>query len=194
MSYGFDDNMGKVPIEPILNNLQTSFQNNINKIYNAIVNQGTNPPGKTPDNIVTGINNLASNKYNAGYSAGDTAGYNRGYSAGDTAGYNRGYNEGKAAAEAVTWVVSMGSTAMNSGVNFDITNVEHVVSVVNTSGYTINYECYNAASGLISSGVVGNGGGVPIAGGTKRIALILDKTGTFTSLMVNVTFQAKAIR
>lgn len=87
MSYGFDDNMGKVPIEPILNNLQTSFQNNINKIYNAIVNQGTNPPGKTPDNIVTGINNLATNKYNAGRSTG----------------YNEGKNAGIAEAQRVAW-------------------------------------------------------------------------------------------
>ena len=36
MSYGFDDNMGKVPIEPMLNNLQNIFQTNINKIYNYI--------------------------------------------------------------------------------------------------------------------------------------------------------------
>lgn len=87
MSYGFDDNMGKVPIEPILNNLQTNFQNNINTIYNTIVNQGTTPPGRTPAQIATGINNLATNKYNAGRSAG----------------YNEGKNAGIAEAQSVAW-------------------------------------------------------------------------------------------
>ena len=97
MSYGFDDNMGKVPIEPILDNLQTAFQNNINKIYNAIKNQGTTPPGKTPDNIVTGINNLATNKWNAGVAAADARSNPSSYN------YQSGKNAGIAEAQSVTW-------------------------------------------------------------------------------------------
>lgn len=70
MSYGFDDNKGKVPIEPILNQLQINYQNNVNTIYNAITAQGTTPAGKTPAQIADGISTMATAKYNSGYSQG----------------------------------------------------------------------------------------------------------------------------
>ena len=83
MSYGFDDNKGKVPIEPILNQLETNYQNNVNTIYNAITAQGTTPAGKSPQQIATAIGSMATSKFNGGY--------------------NTGYVKGKQAAEQVTF-------------------------------------------------------------------------------------------
>ena len=77
MSYGFDENMGKVPIEPILNTLEQNYQSNVNTIYNTIKNQGTTPAGKTPAQIATAINSMASAKFNAGRAQGDAEGYAR---------------------------------------------------------------------------------------------------------------------
>lgn len=76
MAYAFDENLGKVQIQPILDQLETNYQANINKVYNAIVSQGTNPAGRTPDQIVAAINTMASAKYSSGYSAGNAAGQN----------------------------------------------------------------------------------------------------------------------
>lgn len=77
MSYGFDENMGKVPIEPILNQLEQTYQSNVNTIYNTIKNQGTTPAGKTPAQIATAINSMAAAKFNAGRTQGDAEGYAR---------------------------------------------------------------------------------------------------------------------
>lgn len=60
MVYGFDDNKAKVNINSILSGLETNYQNNVNTVYNAVVNNGVTPTAKTPSAIVTGINNIRS--------------------------------------------------------------------------------------------------------------------------------------
>lgn len=61
--------------------MKSSFQDGVDSIYNAIVGQGTTPSGKTPAQLVAGIGTLATNKYNAGNSAGYTSGYSAGMAA-----------------------------------------------------------------------------------------------------------------
>lgn len=62
MAHLFDENKGKKDfdalIQPKLDALQTAFQNNVNLIYDAIVNAGVTPTGKTPSEIATGINDI----------------------------------------------------------------------------------------------------------------------------------------
>lgn len=60
MAYAFNEDKGKVDIDAILNGLQTNYQNNINTIYNALVNNGVTPTAKTPAAIATAINNIRS--------------------------------------------------------------------------------------------------------------------------------------
>lgn len=55
MAYGFNDNKEKVNISTILNGLQTTFQNNVNAIYNAIVKNGVTPTAQTPAACATAI-------------------------------------------------------------------------------------------------------------------------------------------
>lgn len=195
MSYGFDDNMGKVPIEPILDNLQTAFQNNINKIYNAIKNQGTTPPGKTPDNIVTGINNLATNKWNAGVAAADARSNPSSYN------YQSGKNAGIAEAQAVAWSqtfhIAAGSINIayfyNSGsVNFGLRNVTSG-SINNTSGlgFTISY--LNSGGGVISTQVVGDSASVnlSIPSGAQSMRLESNYSGAGDGITCDLTLNYK---
>ena len=159
MSYGFDDNMGKVPIEPILDNLQTAFQNNINKIYNAIKNQGTTPPGKTPDNIVTGINNLATNKWNAGKTWADgrsdpsTYNYQSGYSAAQNVSWSQSfyfdagaYNEG-----GISGIprVEMGLRNVTSG-SITGANITMTIRYFNSAGTEVGSQDITGGSGTLS--------------------------------------------
>lgn len=55
MAYGFNDKKEKVNISTILNGLQTTFQNNVNAIYNAIVKNGVTPTAQTPAACATAI-------------------------------------------------------------------------------------------------------------------------------------------
>lgn len=55
MAYGFNEKKEKVDISPILNGLQTTFQNNVNAIYNAIVKNGVTPTAQTPAACATAI-------------------------------------------------------------------------------------------------------------------------------------------
>lgn len=55
MAYGFNDKKEKVNISTILNGLQTTFQNNVNAIYNAIVKNGVTPTAQTPEACATAI-------------------------------------------------------------------------------------------------------------------------------------------
>lgn len=198
MTYGFDDNKGKVDIDAILSNLQTTYQGNINTIYNAITAQGTTPAGKSPQQLASGISTMATAKYNSGYSAGNTAGYNSGYSAGysagDSAGYTRGYNAGKAAAEDVRWTTRMTASAMNSDAQITISGITHVVSIRNMSGATCDYQCFNGSGGVTGQGTVANGGYITIPANTTTVTLIKDKSGTFTEAVVDVVFKAGAVR
>lgn len=66
-----------------LNRQLNNAQEGIDAIYNAIKGQGTTPGGKTPDQIVSSIGTLATNKYNSGKNDGYEAGKNEG-SFGDT--------------------------------------------------------------------------------------------------------------
>lgn len=200
MTYGFDDNKGKVDIDAILSNLQTTYQGNINTIYNAITAQGTTPAGKSPSQLAAGISTMATAKYNAGYSAGNTAGYNSGYSAGysagDSAGYTRGYNAGKAAAEGVKWTTRMSAGALSTRFcQLDITTITHVESVRNVTGVTLDYECYNASGGVTGSGTVANGGYVTIPANTVEIKLMRDSSSaTSMDISADVVFKAGAVR
>ncbi len=200
MSYGFDDNMGKVPIESILNNLQTSFQNNINKIYNAIVNQGTNPPGKTPDNIVTGINNLATNKWNAGKTWAD------GRSDPSTYNYQSGKNAGIAEAQSVTWSqtysISAGSHSVAylynpARVGYGLRNVVSG-SVNNTGGLAFTISYLNSGGGTISTQVVGNDtvANLSIPGGAQSMLFEANyyDAGQGISCYLTLNYQAKVLR
>lgn len=55
MAYGFNDKKEKVNISTILNGLQTTFQNNVNAIYNTIVKNGVTPTAQTPEACATAI-------------------------------------------------------------------------------------------------------------------------------------------
>ena len=86
-----------------INKMKQNFQDGVDSIYNAIVSAGTTPISNSLSDVVTGIGNMSTNRYNTGYNdgvvAGGNVGYNDGYNAGRTDGYNAGrtdgYNEGK---------------------------------------------------------------------------------------------------
>ncbi len=73
MAYIFDEHKGKqdfeTVIKPKLDALKTTFQSNVNAIYNKFVNQGITPTAKTPVAISDAVDSLATAKYNAGVAA-----------------------------------------------------------------------------------------------------------------------------
>lgn len=74
MAYLFGDEKQKVDfdsaMQSILSPLETTYQSNINTIYNALVAQGVTPSSKLPSDIATAISTLATNKYNSGRTQG----------------------------------------------------------------------------------------------------------------------------
>lgn len=80
MLFLFDEFKGRknfeTELQPKLDALKTTFQGYVNSIYNKFVAQGTTPTAKTPQAIATAVDTLATNKYNAGNSAGRTAAEN----------------------------------------------------------------------------------------------------------------------
>ena len=70
-----------------INKMKQNFQDGVDSVYNAIVSAGTTPSSKSLSDVVTGIGNMSTNRYNTGYNDGVVAGGN--------AGYSDGYNAGK---------------------------------------------------------------------------------------------------
>jgi hypothetical protein len=195
MSYGFDENMGKVPIEPILNTLEQTYQSNVNTIYNTIKNQGTTPAGKTPAQIATAINNMASAKFNAGVSAADARSNPSSYN------YQSGKNAGIAEAQAVAWsqtfLISAGSINIaylynSASVNFGLRNVTSG-SINNTGGlgFTISY--LNSGGGVISTQVVGDNASVnlSIPSGAQSMRLDSNYSGAGQGITCELTLNYK---
>ena len=56
-----------------LNDLRSSFQDGCNSIQNACSQNGVTPASNSPADISSAINQIASNKYNAGFNAGQQA-------------------------------------------------------------------------------------------------------------------------
>lgn len=76
MAYLFDNDKSKVnfdtAIQPKLDALQTTFQNNINLIYDTIVDAGVTPTGKTPSELATGINDIQRIRWSEKLIAGES--------------------------------------------------------------------------------------------------------------------------
>ena len=70
-----------------INKMKQNFQDGVDSVYNAIVSAGTTPSSKSLSDVVTGIGNMSTNRYNTGYNDGVVAGGN--------VGYSDGYNAGK---------------------------------------------------------------------------------------------------
>ena len=70
-----------------INKMKQNFQDGVDSVYNAIVSAGTTPSSKSLSDVVTGIGNMSTNRYNTGY--------NDGVVAGGHVGYSDGYNAGK---------------------------------------------------------------------------------------------------
>lgn len=60
----------KTYVDGQVTTLQTSFQNGVDSIYNAIVAQGTTPTSKSLSDVTTGIGTMANNKYSNGQANG----------------------------------------------------------------------------------------------------------------------------
>ncbi len=73
-----------------IENMQETFQDGVDEIYNAIVSEGVTPSSSTPTACATGIATVADVKYTSGYDTGSAAGYINGYDNGYAAGYSDG--------------------------------------------------------------------------------------------------------
>lgn len=195
MAYLFDNDKSKVnfdtAIQPKLDALQTTFQNNINLIYNAFVNQGTTPTAKTPAAISTAVDTLATTKYNAGKTAG------------------------KAESEAVTWETDEmslfnGYVSLDSGASGQVSNYPVHVSasaiydLTNMISFTItdirgNAPCYyriHYANGGVSQNTQLSAGQTYNISSGKTIEFFNTGTNGVRSILVfgKFTYQAKKLR
>lgn len=76
MAYIFDEHKGKqdfeTVIKPKLDALKTTFQDNVNSMYNALVGKGKTPTAKTPAAISTAITNIFDDVYTKFVNQGTT--------------------------------------------------------------------------------------------------------------------------
>lgn len=176
MSYGFDENMGKVPIEPILNQLEQTYQSNVNTIYNTIKNQGTIPAGKTPAQIATAINSMAAAKFNAGRAQGDAEGYARA----QNVSWSQTFTFSAGAVDGSMPSFEVGLKNVTSG---SITNNNVVVTVI----------YLNSAGAEISRQEAFGPGTLSIPAGAQKMQIIGGFIGV-TSLNVNLNYKCQVLR
>lgn len=181
MSYGFDENMGKVPIEPILNQLEQTYQSNVNTIYNTIKNQGTTPAGKTPAQIATAINSMAAAKFNAGRTQGDAEGYARAQNVSWSQSFyfeGGGWDDGGLAG---TPNIEMGLRNVTSG---SITGANKFVSVL----------YFNSAGTQVGSqDITGGSGNLSIPSTAQKMRIYGDFMGR-TYCTINLNYKCQVLR
>lgn len=111
-------------------NMQETFQDGVDSIYNAIVAEGVTPSSSTPTACATGIATVADNQYTSGYDSGSAAGYINGYDAGYAAGYAAG-----SSAEIGSISFSMSYSTMPSGLSiYTALSGLSKITITNSSG------------------------------------------------------------
>ena len=161
MAYIFDEHKGKqdfeTMIKPKLDALKTTFQDNVNSMYNALVGKGKTPTAKTPAAISTAITNIFDDVYTKFVNQGTTpsaktvSGMSSAVDALATAKYNAGNTAGYNSGVAATKKGNAGAGDVLSGKTF--TNS----SSVNAAGTMANKGAWN--------GSVAVGGSVTIPAG-----------------------------
>lgn len=171
--------------------LQTSFQNGVDTIYNAITAQGVTPSASTPSACATGISTVATNKYNAGKA------------------------EGKTEAEAVTWETAEmalfnGYVSLDSGASGQVSNhpvhvsASAIYDLTNVISFTItdirgNAPCYykiHYANGSASQNTKLSAGQTYTISSGKTIEFFNTGTTGVRSILVfgKFRYQAKILR
>lgn len=169
MAYIFDEHKGKRDFEELIKSkldaLKTTFQDNVNSMYNALVGKGKTPTAKTPTAISTAITNIFDDVYTkfvnqgttpsaktvSGMSSAVDALATAKYNAGNTAGYNSGKTDGYNNGVAATKKGNAGAGDVLSGKTF--TNS----SSVNAAGTMANNGAKNYTVGVGSSQNIASG-------------------------------------
>ena len=191
MAWLWDNGKRKVnfadAVQPYLNQLQTSFQNNVNTIYNNLVLLGSTPSAKTPAAITNAIQAINDSIYNKLVSLGQTP-------ASKTVA---NLNAKIQALTEIYWYFTRtydGTTDYITG-RYDLTNVAelYVLTYSGTVGWYMEFYFYNASGSLIGRASQRTTGAVAIPAGTKYCEIMLITTYV-TSASLRIKYQTKVLR
>lgn len=168
-----DDVATDADMNALRTSLQTSFQDGVDAIYNAITAQGVTPSASTPSACATGISTVATNKYNAGKA------------------------EGKTEAEAVTWEsdelqLDIGF-ASNGQINayYDAKNIKSIKCISASTSKKPQLRFNDSAKTIIT---METNGVYTVPSGVTRIQFWVFGSTVEAMLKFKITYQAKILR
>jgi hypothetical protein len=155
-------------LETTVSNMQTTFQDGVDTIYNAIVAEGVTPSSSTPEDCATGISTVATNKYNTGYNT----------------------------AQSITWSQTL-SMALYGYTSDFITNSGAGYSLKNVNSFTVNAvgDAVNVTIGDATTTV--NAGSSRTFSSFNDTTVYFDGpkgSGNHTNVTVTFNYQAKILR
>ena len=224
MAHLFDGKKGKQDFEalitPKLEALKTTFQDNVNSMYNALVGKGKTPTAKTPAAISTAITNIFDDVYTKFVNQGTTpsaktvSGMSSAvdslatakYNAGKTDGYNNGVAATKKGNAGAGDVLSGKTFTNSSSVNATGTmaNKGAWTSTPTGSGKTTIPKGYHNGSGYVDTSTVYWNGlleGIKrintnsrrVAGGRENTISISDANGNYYYVNGNTRYYLDSV-
>ena len=191
MAWLWDNGKRKVDfadaIQPYINDLQTSFQNNINALYNKLVSLGSTPASKSPSAISNAIQAINDSIYNKLVSLGQTP-------ASKTV---ENLNAKIQALTQVTWAYNASYSLNNYNYLegfYDATNIQRLdlTSIdLGSWGGQLIVRYYNASNTQIDIDIATSAKTFSIRSGTKRIKFEIVNLNSAT---VKFTYQTKVLR
>lgn len=191
MAWLWDNGKRKVnfadAIQPYINDLQTSFQNNINALYNKLVSLGSTPASKSPSAISNAIQAINDSIYNKLVSLGQTP-------ASKTV---ENLNAKIQALTQVTWAYNASYSLNNYNYLegfYDATNIQRLdlTSIdLGSWGGQLIVRYYNASNTQIDIDIATSAKTFSIRSGTKRIKIEIVNLNSAT---VKFTYQTKVLR
>ena len=133
-------------LETTVSNMQTTFQDGVDTIYNAIVAEGVTPSSSTPEDCATGISTVATNKYNTGYNTAQSVTWSQTLNA-NLYGYSGSFASSSSATYSLKNVTSFTVTPAFGNAWVSIGDSLEIVSL----GNTVTFNNFSDTSVIISS-------------------------------------------
>lgn len=179
MPFLFNDDKSRVDLNaalaPTLNQLESAYQNNINSVYQTLVNSGSTPADKTPTSINNAIDYIVTQIYQLLQSLGSTPA-------------SKMLNDLKAAITALTtktW------TAEYGGINTRTTAIDcrNMQSLTNVGAFSTSVDYLNYSGTIISSQSIPAGGTATFPSNANYVVM-----SNPTTAQIEVVYQTKILR
>ena len=177
MPFLFNDDKSRADLNaalaPTLNQLESAYQNNINSVYQTLVNSGSTPADKTPTSINNAIDYIVTQIYQLGSTPA-----------------SKMLNDLKAAITALTtktWTFNYNASSTNV---LDCRNIKQL-TIVSSVAMTITLTYYTKSGSAISSEIISIGGSATFPSNANYVDIIGIPS---QNIDFAVTYQTKVLR